>query len=206
VSQPFWSRLERGLAPAVSIETLASCAAAVNVQLAAFIEARPGAGLPRDIEHLRRQELVIEFARAGRWTALPESAIDADAARSRSVDVLLSRMRGAETIVVEVVDLLADAGAAVRGLADKVAAVRRTAPPDGRVAGLFVLRATTRNRTTVRELANVFESRFPAPSSAWLKALRTAEASMPPADGIIWSSVDGKRLFAVRRDAPRRSP
>jgi hypothetical protein len=35
---------------------LAACAAAVDAQLATFIEAQPGADLPRDIEHLRRQD------------------------------------------------------------------------------------------------------------------------------------------------------
>jgi transcriptional regulator with XRE-family HTH domain len=139
VSQPFWSRLERGLVISISIETLASCAAAVGVQLAAFIEARPGADLPRDIEHLRRQELVISLARLGGWHARPEFGIDPGAAWSRSVDVLLVRGAQAEIAVVEIVDLLADAGSALRGLADKVAAVRRARSPSTRVAGLLVL-------------------------------------------------------------------
>ena len=70
VSQPFWSRLERGGAGTASIETLAACAAAVGAQLAAFLEAVPGADLPRDMEHLRRQQLVIAIARGGGWIAL----------------------------------------------------------------------------------------------------------------------------------------
>lgn len=198
VSQSFWSRVERGMAPAVSIETLASCAAAVGVQLATFIEARPGADLPRDIEHLRRQELVIEVARGGEWSARPEAGIDPTASRSRSIDVLLSRARGSELVVVEVVDLLADGGATLRGLADKVAAVRRASPADARVAGLLVLRATARNRATVHELAGLFATRFPASSTAWLRSLESAAVPMPLSDGILWSSVDGSKLMTVR--------
>jgi len=198
ISQSFWSRLERGLVVSVSIETLASCAAAVGVQLAAFIEARPGADLPRDIEHLRRQELVIGAASAGGWTARPEVAIDPTADRSRSIDVLLSRDHGRERVVVEVVDLLADGGAALRGLSDKVATVRRSSAPEARVSGLLVLRATARNRATTHELAAVFATRFPASSSDWLRALESPTAPMPAADGLIWSSVDGSRLMAVR--------
>lgn len=199
VSQPFWSRVERGLTTAASIETMASCAAAVGVQLAAFVEARPGSDLPRDIEHLRRQELVIAFARPGGWTGQPEFGIDPNALRSRSIDVLLSRIRAAEIAVVEIEDLLADGGGAMRGLADKVTAIRRTSPPGVRVAGLLVLRATARNRATMHELDAVFASRFPASSADWLRALEDPRSPMPDGDGVVWSSIDGTRLTAVRR-------
>jgi hypothetical protein len=36
---------------------------ACGVQLAAFLEALPGASLPHDIEHARRQQAVIALAR-----------------------------------------------------------------------------------------------------------------------------------------------
>jgi transcriptional regulator with XRE-family HTH domain len=49
ISQSAWSRVECGRSAAVSLETLAGCAAAVGSQLAAFIEARPGSSLPRDV-------------------------------------------------------------------------------------------------------------------------------------------------------------
>ena len=62
MSQSFWSRIERGVTTAVSVETLASCGAAVGLQLAAFVERAPGASLPRDIEHLRRQSLLVGIA------------------------------------------------------------------------------------------------------------------------------------------------
>lgn len=205
VSQPFWSRLERGLITSVSIETLASCAAAVGVQLATFIEARPGASLPRDIEHLRRQELVVTVARPGDWRARPEYGIDPSAAWSRSIDVLLDRLDGAELAVVELEDLLADGGSAMRGLADKVAAVRRSSAPDAHVAGLLVLRATSRNRATVKELAALFETRFPGSSSDWLRALQDPDAPMPLEDGMLWSSVSGDRLMTVRGSTTRGS-
>ncbi len=198
VSQPFWSRLERGLVTSASIETLASCAAAVGVQLAAFIEARPGADLPRDIEHLRRQDLIVAVSRPGSWAARREVAIDPTASRSRSIDVLLSRNGGQEIAVVEVVDLIAAGGAAMRGLADKVSAVRRVSPANTRVAGLLVLRATHRNRATMRELGGLFATRFPASSTEWLKALTRPEIAMPSEDGVVWSRVAGDRLMPAR--------
>lgn len=75
VSQPFWSRLERGVTTAVSLETLAACGAAVGLQLAAFFERAPGASLPRDIEHLRRQSLLVTIAAGGSWHAAPEALL-----------------------------------------------------------------------------------------------------------------------------------
>ena len=198
VSQPFWSRLERGGAGSASLETLAACAASVDAQLAAFLQAVPGSSLPRDLEHLRRQQLVIAVAGRGGWRARAERPIDPGARRSRSVDVELVRDLRREIAVVEIEDLLADGGGTMRGLADKVAAVRREAPPGWTVSGLLVLRATHRNRQTVREFADVFAARFGGSSAGWLAALRHSDHSMPAADGMVWSSADGARLMAVR--------
>jgi hypothetical protein len=162
------------------------------------LEARPGADLPRDIAHLRGQEAIVRFARSGGWRARVESGIDPTARRSRSIDVELQRHHGpvTEIAVVELVDLLADGGQAMRGLADKVAAVRR-GNPTARVAGLLVLRATQRNRGLVVELASLVSARFPAPSRSWIAALTTAERPMPRDDGLVWARVGASRLFAV---------
>ena len=111
ITQPFYGRIERGLELGASLLTLNACAAALGVQLAAFIEAMPGASLPRDIEHLRRQSLVVAVAAGGGWTAAPESALERDGPRPRSIDVLLTRAARREAAVVEVWDLLADGGA-----------------------------------------------------------------------------------------------
>ena len=198
VSQPFWSRLERGGAGSASLETVAACAASVDAQLAAFLQAVPGSTLPRDVEHLRRQQLVIALAAAGGWRANAERSIDPGARRSRSIDVELIRAVQREIAVIEIEDLLADGGDAMRHLADKVAAVRREAAPGWIVSGLLVLRATHRNRRTVRDFADVFGARFRGSSSGWLAALRHPDRPMPAGDGMVWSSVDGARLMAVR--------
>jgi transcriptional regulator with XRE-family HTH domain len=198
VSQGYWSVLERGGGGVASLETLAACAAAVGTQLAAFVEAVPGADLPRDMEHLRRQQLVIAIARDGGWTARPERPIDPGARRSRSIDVELERAARREIAVVEIVDLLTDGGEAMRGLADKVSAVRREVGASWNVSGLLILRSTARNRNVIREFAEVFAARFPASSPAWLAALGNPERRMPSEDGLGWSSVDGTRLLASR--------
>jgi transcriptional regulator with XRE-family HTH domain len=204
VSQGYWRVLERGGGGVASLETLAACAAAVDTQLAAFLEAVPGADLPRDMEHLRRQQLVIAIARDGGWTARPERPIDPGARRSRSIDVELERAARREIAVVEIVDLLTDGGEAMRGLADKVSAVRREVGASWNVSGLLILRSTARNRNVIREFAELFAARFPASSPAWLAALGNPERRMPSEDGLGWSSVDGTRLLASRLVNPTR--
>ncbi len=197
VSQGFWSTLERGGGTTASLETLAACAAAVDTELAAFLEARPGADLPRDIAHLRGQTSIIRFARTGAWQARAERTIDPMSRRSRSIDVLLERPARNEIAVVELVDLLTDVGEAMRGLADKVAALRRE-EPNARVAGLLVVRSTRRNRGLLRDLRDLMAARFPARSASWIHALLDADRAMPLADGIAWARVDGSGLFAAR--------
>jgi transcriptional regulator with XRE-family HTH domain len=197
VSQAYWSAVERGVATTATLETLAACAAAVDTELAAFLQARPGADLPRDIVHLRGQSTIVREARAGGWVAGVEVPVDPDARRSRAIDVALERPSRGEIAVVELVDLVADAGGDMRGLSDKVAAVRRTRP-GARVAGLLAIRATRRNRQLLAELAPVIDARFPASSVGWLRALSDIEAPMPGGDGLVWARVDGGGLFARR--------
>ena len=91
----------------------------------------------------------------------------------------------------------------MRGLADKVAAVRRDAGAGWSASGLLVLRSTNRNRGLVEEFADLFAARFPASSAAWLAALGDHARAMPAADGLAWSSVSCDRLFATRLIASR---
>jgi transcriptional regulator with XRE-family HTH domain len=203
VSQGFWSYLERGGATTTTLETLASCASAVHADLAAFLQALPGADLPRDVEHLRRQQLVIAIARGGGWTARPERPIDPEARRSRSIDVELERAVRRELAVVEIWDLVTDGGDAMRSFADKIAAVRREAPPGWTVSGLFVLRATSRNRALVRQLPDLFASRFAGSSTGWLAALGSPQLPVPLGDGLLWTNVAGTRLHAARLGGKR---
>jgi hypothetical protein len=157
----------------------------------------PGADLPRDIEHLRRQNLIVSIAKAGGWTAIPEARLDAGR-WSRSIDVLLGRATRREAAVVEIWDLLLDGGEAMRGLAGKVQAVRAQLDSRWQVQGLLLVRGTHRNRGLVRQLRDLFGATYPAPSSAWLRALTDSGTAMPGAGGFGWTSVDGTRLFAAR--------
>jgi hypothetical protein len=197
--------LERGQGATASIETWASVAAAAGTQLAAFLEELPGATRPRDYEHLKRQQLVIETARFGGWTPTIEQAINRAWERHRSIDVRLVRPSRRESAIVEIWDWFDDVGAAFRGLDAKVTATERehlarelTGSGSWRVAGLIVVRGTRRNRQLVQEFVSVFRARFPGSGRAWLDALRASDSPMPEGAGFLWTDVRGGRLFGAR--------
>ena len=204
LSQSFVSHLERGQGRDTSIETWAIVAAALGEQFAAFLEHVPGADPPRDVEHLRRQRLVIEVAARGAWQAHPEFTIDDATLRSRAIDVVLLRPVQREAIAVEVWDLLTDVGAAMRSLEGKVSTLARRLAPVGTgsagwiVRGLWVVRGTRRNRTILADFRPVFEARFPARSSEWLRALTDPATAVPGRDGLCWTDAKATRLIAWR--------
>ena len=103
-------------------------AAATGNQLAAFLEAVPGATRPRDYEHLKRQQTITDFAAGGGWRAIAERQVGPIGERRGFIDVHLERKARREVTVVEIWDWFDDVGAAWRGLDAKVAAVRRDTP------------------------------------------------------------------------------
>jgi transcriptional regulator with XRE-family HTH domain len=208
LSQPFISHLELGRGTDTSIETWAIVAAVLGEQLAAFLERAPGADQPRDLEHLRRQRLVIDLAARGGWQAQPELAIDKPAVRSRAIDVVLIRPARREAIAVEVWDLLTDVGAARRSLDGKVATLgRRLMPVDESIAlwtvrGLWVVRGTHRNRALLAEFDTLFAARFPARSGDRLRTLTNSSIAIPSQDGLCWTDARATRLISWRYRAP----
>jgi transcriptional regulator with XRE-family HTH domain len=198
VSQPEIAKLEGGRGSDTGVDTWAACGAAVGLQLAAFFEASPGTDVPRDIEHLKRQNLVIATAAAGGWHAEPEAALPGDGPRPRSIDVLLTRAARREAAVVEVWDLVLDGGQVMRSLEAKVLAIRERLGADWHVEGLLVVRGTQRNRRLIGDLAALFAARYPASSHAWLRALSKSAVPMPDAEGLAWTDVRGDRLLPAR--------
>ena len=178
ISQARWSELERGLGANAPIELWAVVAAAIGVQLAAFLEAVSGASLPRDIEHLRRQSALVERAAAGGWSSAPEMPVTRGGT-GRVIDVLLTRANRHEAAVVEVWDLLLDVGAAFRSFDEKLAAVHARLP-GWTVSGAWILRGTRRNRSLVAELAPLFVARFPGDGRALLAAFDRPTSALPP--------------------------
>ena len=198
LSQQEVSRLELGRGTDAGLDTWAALAMAVGLQLAAFLERAPGASLPRDIEHLRRQDLVIRTSAPGGWDPLPEDLLPDGTPHPRSIDVSLVRPRRREAAVIEVWDLILDGGAAMRGLEGKVLAVRERLGPGWNVQGLLLVRGTRRNHSLVGDLAALFAARYPASSQAWLRAVADPDAPLPTAGGFAWTDVAGTRLIAAR--------
>jgi hypothetical protein len=130
---------------------------------------------------------------------MPELTIDVGRPRSRSIDLAVTRLTRGEAAVIEIWDWLDDVGAAWRGFDAKKQALAGRLGLDGSVVigGLFVMRATRRNRMLVRQFGALFAARFSAASKAWLRALTDPRAPMPREDGFLWSLADG-RLVAAR--------
>lgn len=194
-------------------------AAAVGQRLVMYLEQAPGAERPRDFEHLRRQQLVVREAAGGGWRALPEEPVDLFALRSRSIDVLLTRLSQREAAAVEVWDWFADLGEAMRGLDAKVGVFERhlngasdAHVPSWRVGGLWAVRRTRRNKALAREFGDLLAAKSPTASGAWLRALRDPASASPDGHGFVWTDTAASRLVAARlgrghndRDgAPRR--
>ena len=175
-------------------------AAAVGEQFVGFLERAPGAEVPRDIQHLRRQSALISIAAPGGWRALPELRLDQDARWSRSIDVALVRRATGEAVVAEIWNWFEDVGGALRGLDGKVAALRGQLDPgvEWTVRGLFIVRDTRRNRELVAELGPMFAARFRGNARAWLRALTDPSERLPDGDGLLWSDRAGTALKAAR--------
>jgi len=147
-------------------------------------------------EHLKRQQLVVELAGRGGWSAVAEQAIDRGWIRSRSIDVRLDRAARREIAVVEVVDLFDDVAEAWRGFDAKIATVRRDAAardlagaPAVTISGLLIVRGTRRNRELVTAFARLFQTHFPG----IVERLARGPARLAPADA------DRARLRLDRR-------
>lgn len=203
------SELERGLGHDVSLLAWVRAARAAGADLRAYLEAASAATAPRDAVHLRNQELVIRTAAMGGWRARAEAPIDRDPARSRSADVLLERLRGrlVEHLFVDIWDWFDDVGASLRAYERALARVERYAivtlapeasAEDVRVSGLWVVRATTRNRQLLADHRHLFRAHFPGSGGRALKALTDPSTAPQKESTWLWVSVSGDRLFSAR--------
>lgn len=199
IHQTAVSKMERGKGARFSLETWAAAAAALGYELTAFFEGAPSSDAPVDLEHIRRQQLVVTTGARGGWGARVEHRLVVGG-RPLAIDVLLIRPAASgpgELCVVEVWNWLTDIGAAWRNHAAKVAAVRESHPTT-RVSGLFVMRATRRNRELVREFGEVFRARFSASSDRMLAALGNRHVPAPEGDAVAWTDAHATRLVPVR--------
>jgi transcriptional regulator with XRE-family HTH domain len=208
ISRSEWSGLELGRKSA-TMATLNRAAHAVGGSLEACIRETSAADRPRDAVHLKAQNLIIATSAGGAWKPLPEVLIDREARTSSAADVLLERLSRAEGVreyaLWDIREWIDDVGGAVRDFTRRVAGLERFAisrmagdEPLPRTGGVFVLRATSRNRELVHENRPFFAARFPSSALGWLRTLEDPEAPIPSEAALVWVNVEGDRLYASR--------
>jgi transcriptional regulator with XRE-family HTH domain len=157
-----------------------------------------------DAGHLAIQELVLRLGRAAgyaRGFEVPTRPADP----TRSTDVGLRHDARRTLILVECWNTIGDLGAAARSTSRKLAEAEGLATAAGGerpflVRGVWVVRATARNRALAARYPEVFATRFLGSSARWVAAL-TAGGEPPPEPGLVWCDVAATRLFAWRRRA-----
>lgn len=156
---------------------------------------------PADAGHLAIQELVLRLGRAAGYSGtfeMPTPRSDS----WRSIDVGLTDRQRRRMLLVECWNTIGDVGAAARS------SERKRADLDAMAAGrwgtdvsinvLWVVRATARNQTLIHRYPEVFATRFPASSRAWVDCL-TSGAEPPAESGLVWCDVGATRVFEWRR-------
>lgn len=193
------SRAERGVGP-LDLEALERMAVALGVPLVVSIGRDPVDDVA-DAGHLAMQEFVIGIARrAGFSTQFEMPTKPSEPWRSCDVGV----GRDAQKVVVDIEcwNTFGDIGAGSRSSTRKVAELERAAVArwgaDGRAALIWVVRSTARNHALVARYPEVFASKFPGSSVAWVRALREG-ADVPLEPGIIWCDLATRRLHPWRR-------
>jgi transcriptional regulator with XRE-family HTH domain len=201
LSQSEVSRLELGDGDGAPIRVWLALAAALDLR-STFEYTRDWREEPDDAGHLAIQELLLRLARAiGVLGSFELRVGRTDPAHS--IDVCLRDDSRRRLIVEEAWNTIVDIGAAARSFHRKLEAAADVAVAIGgerryAVHGVWVVRATRRNRALVARYPGVFERHLPGSSRRWVDAL-TAGAEPPAEPGLVWCDPAATRLFAWRR-------
>ncbi len=195
------SRAERGRGGALTLDAWQRIGLALGMPLTVTLQRDPQQE-PQDAGHLAIQELVLQLGRLAGYRGLFELPTK-PAEPWRSIDVGLADDRRRRLLVVECWNTIGDVGASARTSARKLAeadalASLRWGERSHSTGLVWVVRATARNRQLVARYPEVFAARFPGSSTAWARAL-TAGTEPPEQPGLVWASVDGKRIYPWRR-------
>src|SRR5215213_693832 len=176
VHQSAISRLELGDGAAYSVLVWERVTMALELPLD-FALGRDARQEPSDAGHLIVQELVLRLARTwspGRRFELPNRSADP----TRWTDVGIRDDGRRRLLQIECVNVMDNFGAAIRSGDRKRAAAEEVAVAIGHgrpfsVHQCWVVRATRPNRELVARYPEIFATRFPGSSRAWLGALTT---------------------------------
>jgi transcriptional regulator with XRE-family HTH domain len=198
LSQPTISSIERGEGATLSLVAWQRIADAFDLSLTLKL-GRDRLEETRDAGHLAMQELVLRLGRRQRVTR----TFELRSAGGRWTDVGLADHASGRLVLVECVNVIQDIGSAIRASDRKLAEAESLAVALGpdrprAVHACWVVRSTRRNRHLVARYPELFATRFPGSSRAWVAAL-TAGASPPAQRGRVWCDVAATRVFAWRR-------
>jgi transcriptional regulator with XRE-family HTH domain len=201
LSQAAISRAERGHGGGLTLDTWQRVAIALGIPLRLTFQRDPLVDTA-DAGHLAMQEVLLRLGRRVGYGRTFELATKA-AEPWRSIDVGLIDDGRRTLIVSECWNTFGDIGAAARVSTRKATeaedlATARWGQVPHRVGLVWVVRATAANRASVARYPEVFATRFPGSSAAWVAALTTG--SDPPTEhGLVWMDVAATRIFAWRR-------
>ena len=200
LSQASISRAERGKGGGLTLDAWQRIALALGVQLQVTLQRDPQQE-PADAGHLGIQELVLRLGRHNGYPRMVELKTRATDPW-RSIDVALAADQRQTLLIVECWNTFGDVGASIRSSNRKRAEAEEYAAgrwgSDGRAALVWVVRATTANRTLIAKYPELFAAAFPGSSRAWADALMSG-AEPPREPGLVWASADGMRVYAWRR-------
>lgn len=159
---------------------------------------------PGDAGHLKVQELMLRLARqTGRARMFELATRPTDP--SYSIYVCTRDNRQRVLFIEECWNTFGNITASVRSTRRKLAEAERLAVAIGgetgpyRVAAVWTVRDTRRNREILARYPEVFAAAFTGSSRQWVTALTTTDARPPTELGLVWCDGDATRLFSWRK-------
>jgi transcriptional regulator with XRE-family HTH domain len=203
ITQARLSQIEAGRSTGVPTELWFALGRALEIKFQAGYGRDPKEEL-EDSGHLEMQELMLGLARqSGRMRTFELSTRPSNPAYSVDVGV---RDDGQRVLILEECwNRFSNIGASVRSTRRKLAEAEELAVASGgeagpyRVAGVWIVRDTARNREVLERYPEVFAATFAGDSAAWARALTKSDAPVPRAAGLVMGDPRGGRLMPWRR-------
>ena len=196
-------QIERGRGQGASLEVWFALAQALGIHLKVEFGRDP-VQEPDDAGHLAIQELALRLGREtgrGRIVELPTRPANP----SLSIDVCVRDDAQRVLFIEECWNTFGNINESVRSTRRKVAEAEQLAVAIGgergpyRVAAVWIVRDTRRNREILARYPEVFAAAFEGSSRHWVKALTTKAFEPPREMGLVWCDVRATRLIAWRK-------
>jgi transcriptional regulator with XRE-family HTH domain len=197
------AQLERGTVAGSSLEVWLALAEALRLPLRVEFGRDP-VQEPEDAGHLAIQELSLRLGRLTQRQRMFELSTR-PASPSFSIDVCLRDDSLRVLFIEECWNTFGNINAAVRSTRRKIAEAEQFAVAAGgeigpyRVAAVWIVRDSRRNRAILARYPEVFAAAFTASSRQWVEALTKKDVAPPGELGLVWCDLRATRLFAWRK-------